>query len=91
MTAARFGKSLRGADMLLFNGFSYVKDRSFNETINWRCSLFRKLQCRARAITKRIDGVEMVKASFNVHSHQHSNITKTNLEFLDAQRFGRKK
>lgn len=66
---AEFGVSQRGYATLIFRGHSYVKDRAFQETTNWRCALFRKHKCRARAITRRIHGQAMVKASNSYHTH----------------------
>lgn len=62
--------SQRGATTLIFRGQSYVKDRDFQETTNWRCALFRKCKCRARAITRRGEhGQTVVKASNPYHTH----------------------
>lgn len=66
---AEFGKSQRGAPVLVNGGNTYVKDRKFLETINWRCSLFKKLKCRARAVTKFVNGVELVKFTNVYHTH----------------------
>lgn len=66
---AMYGKSQRGAPMLIHEGHTYVKDRQFLETTNWRCSLFKKLKCRARAVTKDINGVGLVKFTNPLHSH----------------------
>lgn len=55
--------------MLIHEGHTYVKDRQFLETTNWRCSLFKKLKCRARAVTKDINGLELVKFTNPTHSH----------------------
>lgn len=66
---AVFGKSQRGAPMLIHEGHTYVKDRQFLETTNWRCSLFKKLKCRARAVTKDVNGLELVKFTNPTHSH----------------------
>lgn len=68
---ALFGKSQRGAQNLIYEGHTFVKDRSYNETINWRCSLFKKERCRARAVTKNIHGCEMMKMTNPTHSHNN--------------------
>ncbi|XP_055704677.1 modifier of mdg4-like isoform X38 [Phlebotomus papatasi] len=67
---ARFGYSQRGARVLIVDSYRFVKDKKFMDSINWRCSNFRKDNCKARAITKVIDGVEVVKLSSKYHSHQ---------------------
>lgn len=43
--------------------------RSTSETINWRCSNFIRHKCKARAITREIDGREMVRLSRPQHTH----------------------
>lgn len=58
--------------MLLHNGYTFVKDRQFIDSINWRCSLFKRLKCRARAVTKLIDGQEKIKFTFPYHTHNCS-------------------
>lgn len=67
---AQFIRSKHGSRSLIVNGAKFVKDRQTNETINWRCSNFIRCKCKARAITRVIDGREMVKLSKPVHSHQ---------------------
>lgn len=66
---AVFGLTQRGAPKLCHNGYEYVKDRTFNTSTNWRCCLFRKLSCRARAITRTINGIRKVKLSQELHTH----------------------
>lgn len=73
---AHFGCSQRGAATLIFGGQSYVKDREFLESVNWRCALFRRHKCRARAITRRVGGVLMVKASLAGHTHDIADADK---------------
>lgn len=43
--------------------------RTTNETINWRCANFIRFKCKARAITRIIEGREMVKLSRPQHTH----------------------
>lgn len=68
-SVAEFGVSQRRATTLIYRGQTYVKDRAFNETTNWRCALFRRRKCRARAITRLRHGQEMVKATHPFHTH----------------------
>uniref|UniRef100_A0A1B0GHA5 FLYWCH-type domain-containing protein n=1 Tax=Lutzomyia longipalpis TaxID=7200 RepID=A0A1B0GHA5_LUTLO len=49
---ALFGLSQRGSRTLIYNSFKYVKDKQFLDSINWRCSRFRRDGCKARAITR---------------------------------------
>ncbi|XP_055594766.1 modifier of mdg4-like isoform X18 [Uranotaenia lowii] len=66
---AKFGRSQRGARKLLYNGFEYVRDREFADSTNWRCALFKRRKCRARAITKDIGGVVYVRLTNDDHCH----------------------
>uniref|UniRef100_A0A8W7PB48 FLYWCH-type domain-containing protein n=1 Tax=Anopheles coluzzii TaxID=1518534 RepID=A0A8W7PB48_ANOCL len=47
-----FGVSQRGAKKLIYDRYEYIKDREFPLSTNWRCALFKRFNCRARAITK---------------------------------------
>ncbi|XP_040156897.1 uncharacterized protein LOC120896665 [Anopheles arabiensis] len=47
-----FGVSQRGAKKLIYDRYEYIKDREFPLSTNWRCALFKRYNCRARAITK---------------------------------------
>ncbi|XP_035777043.1 modifier of mdg4-like isoform X24 [Anopheles albimanus] len=67
--AAIFGISQRGARKLIYRGFQYVKDRDFPDSTNWRCALFKRHKCRARAITKHVGGVICVRPSNFMHNH----------------------
>ncbi|XP_049532481.1 modifier of mdg4-like isoform X18 [Anopheles darlingi] len=69
MEAAEFGISQRGARKLIYQGFQYVKDRDFPDSTNWRCALFKRHKCRARAITKYVNGVVCVRPSNFKHNH----------------------
>lgn len=58
--------------MLMYNGYAYIKDREAQKSCNWKCSLFGKLKCRARAVTKTINGRKMMKITNSVHNHYRS-------------------
>lgn len=45
-----FGVSQRGQRRLILQGYSFVIDRGFKDTNNWRCSGFRTYSCKARAV-----------------------------------------
>lgn len=66
---AEFVVARTGSRALLIYGHKYVKDRETSVTINWRCSNFIRYKCRARAITRNVNGVERVKLSNPMHSH----------------------
>lgn len=67
---AQFIRSKHGSRSLVVNGAKFVKDRTTNETINWRCANFIRFKCKARAITREIEGREMVKLSQPQHTHE---------------------
>uniref|UniRef100_A0A182PMY7 FLYWCH-type domain-containing protein n=1 Tax=Anopheles epiroticus TaxID=199890 RepID=A0A182PMY7_9DIPT len=62
-----FGVSQRGGKKLIYQGYEYIKDREFMLSINWRCALFKRYNCRARAITKMKNG----KTYFGVTRRGH--------------------
>lgn len=65
-----YGTSQRGHKTLILSGYSYVVDRSFKDTKNWRCASFRTMDCKARAVTHIVEGVEALKSLSN-KSHSH--------------------
>lgn len=69
-TPAAFTTSKHGSRALLINGHKYVKDRKTQETINWRCAFFIRFKCKARAITRVVNGIERVKETNGVHTHE---------------------
>ncbi|XP_058451164.1 modifier of mdg4-like isoform X22 [Malaya genurostris] len=82
MEVAVFGRSQRGAKKLMYNGYEYVKDRDFTDSTNWRCSLFKRRKCRARAITKDIRGITYVRLTNGSHCHEVREYRKSQVEFL---------
>lgn len=66
---ASFVDTNRGGRKLMYNGYTYTKDRQTSTSCNWRCSLARQSRCRARAITKELDGTEFVRLSGSDHTH----------------------
>ncbi|XP_062703342.1 uncharacterized protein LOC134285799 [Aedes albopictus] len=49
--------------MLMYNGYGFIKDRQTAKTCNWKCSLFRRMKCRGRAITKIADDPPSFRAA----------------------------
>lgn len=82
MELAQFGLSQRGAKKLMFYGFEYVKDRDFTDSTNWRCALFRRHKCRARAITKDVKGDTYVRLTNDAHNHDVREYRKTPILML---------
>jgi FLYWCH zinc finger domain len=67
---AVFTLSQRGKRMLIHNGFTYTLEREAKDSHFWKCSLFRRLMCKARAITKNFDGQELVRLTHRLHTHE---------------------
>ncbi|EAT43952.1 AAEL004637-PA [Aedes aegypti] len=72
LRAAKFGYTQKGKAMLLYNGYAYIKDRQAMKSCNWKCSLFGKLKCRARAVTKTVNDRQMMKITKPLHNHTRS-------------------
>uniref|UniRef100_A0A182HJU4 BEN domain-containing protein n=1 Tax=Anopheles arabiensis TaxID=7173 RepID=A0A182HJU4_ANOAR len=66
---ATFGKTRRGQLKLLYDGHAYTRDRQSAKTCNWKCSLFTRYRCRARAVTKDIGGFVHMKVTNTSHYH----------------------
>lgn len=64
---AHFESSQRGSCVLIYDGKRFTRDGKFTETTNWRCCYFRD-KCRARAITREIDGVTRVRITYAQHT-----------------------
>lgn len=73
-------RSKHGSRSLIVNGAKFVKDRKTNETINWRCANFIRYKCKARAISRVVDGREMVKLSQAMHTHPVENVAEVTKE-----------
>uniref|UniRef100_A0A182Y4F6 FLYWCH-type domain-containing protein n=1 Tax=Anopheles stephensi TaxID=30069 RepID=A0A182Y4F6_ANOST len=54
---------------LLHDGHAYTRDRQSAKTCNWKCSLFTRYRCRARAVTKDIGGFVHMKVTNTAHFH----------------------
>ncbi|XP_031625155.1 modifier of mdg4-like isoform X28 [Contarinia nasturtii] len=82
---AQFIRSKHGSRSLIVNGAKFVRDRKTNETVNWRCSNFIRYKCKARAITRTIHGIEMVKVSKPHHTHEIDPVDFSyGIEYLDS-------
>lgn len=64
---ATFTLSKKGHFKLINNGFCYIKFMKSKNLTRWRCSKY-ALECKAKAITKKINSIEMVKV-YNPHNH----------------------
>lgn len=66
---AYFGKTRRGHQMLLHDDYSYVREKQKQNTTNWKCSWHVRFRCKARAVTKEIDGQHYVRITCGSHTH----------------------
>lgn len=66
---AYFGRTRRGYQMLLHEDFGYVREKQKQNTTNWKCSLHAKFRCKARAVTKELDGQHFVRITCGTHTH----------------------
>ena len=64
-------KSSRGGDMLIYQGYSYVKKKTKNGSIRWACSKSRSEQCQGAITT---DEVPIANPrNYRAHNHNTSN------------------
>lgn len=66
---AEFGWSQRSTKILLCQNYRFVRDGKYVDTTNWRCSLYSKYKCKARAITRTVDENLVVKLTNPSHNH----------------------
>ncbi|XP_055385191.1 modifier of mdg4 isoform X17 [Condylostylus longicornis] len=59
----------RGCSLLVYNGFTFVKNRRGGYKTYWICSKKGSTKCRARVVTSFIDGVEKVMLTSFEHNH----------------------
>ncbi|XP_035777058.1 modifier of mdg4-like isoform X37 [Anopheles albimanus] len=68
---AFFEVSSRGTQCLVYDGYYYSKNKTAENgaRVNWKCRFYQRLHCKARALTKNINGCQYVKM-FNIkHTH----------------------
>lgn len=71
--------------MLICEGFAFIKDRSSTQRSNWKCSLFKRLKCKARAITQELDGIEYYRLTHSIHTHSREDHRINNLKKSDRR------
>ena len=62
-----FVSGQRGSAKLVFDGYSYVRNKGNFTTTYWRCSKMRSKKCKAKIVTNRADN--KVSVTHNVHNH----------------------
>ncbi|XP_062556466.1 modifier of mdg4-like isoform X23 [Armigeres subalbatus] len=75
---AQFRTTQRGRPLLIHQNYTYVRNGEFGNTINWRCSAYRRQKCKAKAITVKHNGEEYVKLSHADHSHSPKDSSNQN-------------
>ncbi|XP_058451147.1 modifier of mdg4-like isoform X20 [Malaya genurostris] len=68
---AYYEYSSRGTQCLVYDGYYFSKNKTNDGgvRVNWKCRYYQRLKCRARALTKTINGNDYVKVSNAEHSH----------------------
>lgn len=72
---AQFGLSKKNRPTLLIENYTFVCDakgknrRNMQRATSWRCSMYVKYACRARAQTKSIDGNIRYRIKYPFHTH----------------------
>nr|XP_029723728.1 modifier of mdg4-like isoform X37 [Aedes albopictus] len=68
---AHYEFTSRGTQCLVYDGYFYSKNKT-NEggvRVNWKCRYYQRFKCKARALTKTINGCDYVKVSSTEHTH----------------------
>lgn len=60
------------------DGFVYLKHASDHHTFYWRCALYKKKKCKARALTTMMNSLSAKFTSF-VHNHDVDAYAKKNV------------
>lgn len=58
-----------GATSLVHSNFKFIRDRVDTDRSYWRCRHSFKYNCKARVVTKMVNGYEMVKIRNAEHNH----------------------
>lgn len=67
-TAAKMGV-VNGRICLIHNGHKFIRYGSNENTRYWRCRQSFKYQCKARLLTRHMNGCEMLKIENDQHDH----------------------
>ena len=69
MQVAVFDETPRGGRKLRMDGFTFTLNRQIKHVGSWKCTRYKPFKCRARAITRVHNGVELCKATRMYHTH----------------------
>lgn len=61
----------RGTQRLVYDGYFFSKNKTYEagSRVNWKCQFYERLRCKARALTKTIDGYDYVRITHEEHTH----------------------
>lgn len=76
-----------GNKALRCDGYIFTKVLQYNNSINWRCSLYKKFKCKARAITE-FDKVGWVRLTQREHTHTKADYRSSCFKFSSSKIFG---
>lgn len=65
-----------GRICLVHDGFKFIRYGRNENTRYWRCKLSFKYQCKARLLTRRMNGCEMLKIQNDQHDHNSLRVLK---------------
>lgn len=74
-TAAKLGVE-NGRICLIHDGHKFIRYGRNENTRYWRCRQSFKYQCKARLLTRRMNGCEMLKIQNDQHDHQLLRVMK---------------
>lgn len=67
MPSIRFVRGQRGKFKLVVNGYSYIKNKTYDSKTYWNCAHAKLKRCRSRIIT--CDDVKDIKITHTNHTH----------------------
>lgn len=71
LKGVQYVSSKRGTQLVLFNGNTYTPNEKpgTSGVRNWKCSMYYKMKCKARVITRRLNGKEYLRPAYEFHTH----------------------
>lgn len=64
-----FARYVENSRVLQHSGYRFHKNRERKTCTHYICSGHNRYKCRAKVCTKMIDGIEMMKVKYDVHTH----------------------
>lgn len=72
-------RSKRGTNHVLFEGNTFTPNEKTDAGLThrtWKCSMYYRLKCRARLVTRRVGCKEFLKPPVHEHNHENSHPIK---------------